>query len=48
MPDAERLYSQAVLKFGEERAGELRPDIEQVAAELLTLYKHSLDFDDAP
>jgi hypothetical protein len=42
------LVSIAEEKFGKQRAEELRPDIEQIAADLSDLAAASVEFDDEP
>ena len=45
---AKVLTSRAVEKFGEERAGQLRSDIQQVAEDLEQVRSASLENDDEP
>jgi len=42
------LYEKAEQRFGKTRAQELRPDIEQVADELLRIYHYPTSFEDEP
>jgi len=42
------LISRAEEKFGKQRADELRPDIEQIAADLVELTTAKVEFDDEP
>ena len=42
------LREKAEKRFGKTRAEELRPDIEQTAAELLLIYGASLELEDEP
>lgn len=42
------LYDKAERRFGKTRADELRPDIEQTAAELFKVYHQPLGFEDEP
>ena len=42
------LLEKAERRFGKSRADELRPDIEQTAAELLKIYEHPLGVEDEP
>jgi len=42
------LYENAVARFGKTRAEELKPSIEETAADLLKLHNHSLNFQDEP
>lgn len=42
------LVEKAEKRFGKQRAEELRPDLEQAAAELVKVYRHPLGFEDGP
>ena len=42
------LAEKAAQQFGQTRAAELAPDIEQVAADLFKIYHHPLGFEDEP
>lgn len=44
----ERLTSRAIEQFGTDRARELKPFLEQTAADLFELSAHSLDPEDEP
>lgn len=42
------LIEKAEKRFGKERAEQLRPDLEQTAAELVKVYRQPLGFEDEP